>query len=313
MKIFVTGGTGFIGSYIVIELLRNGHEVTTLARNPGKISGFSSEKNLKIVQGEITEYELLDKLVKGFDAIIHVALNYTKNTAWEVVQDDTFPTIFLASKAAEKGVKHFIYTSSTAVNDNVYMLEEEKISDLNKQVFTNSKPHPTTFYGATKAASEIFLTALSYQSNMRVNIVRPGYTFGNPVVEGAPTQGDTRFHNMVNTVLRNEPVTVTKHDGTQFIFAGDLAKIFIALLYSDLNRRTFFGLSNKFITWEEIAFEAIIRFNSKSRLIIDDKGYSEDPVIFDVSEIKDSFDLDFNPFEKIIEHLDYYKNLELRL
>lgn len=37
MNIFLTGGTGFIGSYVALELIKQGHQVTTLARNQNKV------------------------------------------------------------------------------------------------------------------------------------------------------------------------------------------------------------------------------------------------------------------------------------
>jgi UDP-glucose 4-epimerase len=77
---------------------------------------------------------------------------------------------------------------------------------------------------------------------MKINIIRPGYTFGNPVIDGSSTQGDTRFHQIVKIALENRPITVVKNDGTQFIWAGDLAKLYIKILHSYVNRKTYFGL-----------------------------------------------------------------------
>lgn len=42
MKVFLTGGTGFIGSYVVMELLKNGHEITIFARNQNKVPSLNS-------------------------------------------------------------------------------------------------------------------------------------------------------------------------------------------------------------------------------------------------------------------------------
>jgi UDP-glucose 4-epimerase len=182
-------------------------------------------------------------LVDGQDACILVALNYTKQTGWEVLLDDTLPTVFLSDVAAKAKVQHFIYTSSTAANDSLYMAAESERDTTIKCVTVLTKQHPATFYGATKAASENYLMAQSYRSPLRVNIIRPGYTFGNPVVEGASTQSDPRFHNIVKDAVHNRPISVIKNDGSQFIWAGDLARLYLKVLHSDVNRKTYFGLS----------------------------------------------------------------------
>jgi UDP-glucose 4-epimerase len=310
MNILLTGGTGFIGSYVAMELIKNGHIVVILARNENKVPQLKKIKGIKMVGGDISDMNLLEKLIPGKDAVILVALKYTKQTGWEVLQDDTLPTVHISDIAAHAHVKHFIYTSSTAVNDNVYMLEQNKVDGLIKSVRTDTKQQPTTFYGATKAASENYLLAQSYQSSMRINIIRPGYTFGNPVIEGGSTQGDTRFHRIVKDALNNRPIAIIKNDGTQFVWAGDLAGLYIKILHGTVNRKIYFGLSKNFISWERIAKEAIIRCNSKSTVEIEDRNWCKDGTIFDVSDMKNDFDLEFNGWDKILEHLDYYITLE---
>jgi UDP-glucose 4-epimerase len=310
MNIFLTGGTGFIGSYVAMELIKQGHQVTTLARNQNKVPELRKIKQLEIIEGDITDTKLLERLVVGKDACILVALNYTKQTGWEVLTDDTLPTVFLSDAAAKAGVKHFIYTSSTAANDSLYMAPENEKDKTIKIVTVRTKQHPATFYGATKAASENYLMAQSYGSSMHINIIRPGYTFGNPVIEGASIQGDTRFHNIVKDALAQKPITVTKNDGTQFIWAGDLAKLYIKVLDSDVKRKTYFGMSKIFVSWHAIAKEAVKKCNSKSPVILEDKGWSDDGMTWDVSDMKNDFGLEFDPWEKIKEHLDYYIHLE---
>ena len=121
MNIFLTGGTGFIGSYVALELVKNGHNVTILARNKNKVPALKEIDKIDIIQGEITDNHILEKLIKGKDACILIALNYTKETGSEVLLDDTLPTVFISDIAVKNNVKHFIYTSSTSVNDNLYM------------------------------------------------------------------------------------------------------------------------------------------------------------------------------------------------
>jgi len=310
MNVFLTGGTGFIGSYVALELVAHGHQVTILARNPAKVPALAELPNIEIVPGDITDRDLLKELVQGRDACIHVALNYTKETGWEVLLDDTLPTVYLSDAAAEAEVQHLIYTSSTAVNDSLYSGAGESPEEQIKRATATTKQRPATFYGATKAASENYLMAQSYRSPMRVNIIRPGYTFGNPALPGGSTQADTRFRDIVRKAVRNEPIELIKHDGTQFIFAGDLAKLYSAVLHSDVNRRTYYGLGKDFVSWQAIAEEAVRRSGSTSEIRLEDRGWSDEPLMWDVSDMKADFGLEFAPWQEIGEHLDYYIELE---
>jgi UDP-glucose 4-epimerase len=190
------------------------------------------------------------------------------------------------------------------------MVEQNKIDGSIKCVYSNTKQHPATFYGATKAASENFLLAQSYNSKMRINFIRPGYTFGNPVIEGASTQGDSRFQQIVKDAVNDRAIHVVKNDGTQFIWAGDLAKLYLKVLQSGVNRRTYFGLSSNFISWDAIAKETIKRCGSNSTIEVEDRGWSDNITLFDVRDMKDDFSLEFDGWEKILEHLDYYIKME---
>jgi UDP-glucose 4-epimerase len=306
MNIFLTGGTGFIGSYVALEMAAQGHRVTILARNPGKVPALAEIPNVEIVPGAIADRPLLAELVKGRDAVIHVAVDYTKQTGWEVLLDDTLPSVYLSDMAAAAGVRHFIYTSSTAVNDSLYTgggsAPEEKI----KLCTAATKQRPATFYGATKAASENYLIAQSYLSPMRVNIIRPGYTFGVPALPGGSIKKDTRVRGIVHAAVANESITLTQNDGTQFIFAGDLAKLYTAVLNSNVNRKTYYGLSRDFISWDAIAQEAVNRSGSRSEVILEDKGWNADPQMWDVSDMKKDFGLEFDAWPAMQAYLDYW-------
>ena len=295
MNILLTGGTGFIGSYIVVEL--------------NKVPGLKKIKGIEIVEWKINDLDSLDKIVQGKDACIYVVLNYNDHSAHEMLLDDTLPTVNLADTCARLGVKHFIYTSSCAANDFVYKTETARIGGASKyNVYENTKQNPASYYGATKASTENFLNAISFETKMKINIVRPGFTFGNPVIEGATIYSDKRFVEMCRNAKEGKDIKVTKNDGTQFLWAGHLAEIYIKVLEQGVNRTMYFALSKYYISWEKIAVEVIKLFNSKSKLIVEDKGWGE-PIMFDVAAIKRDFNLEFDPWEKLIEHIEYFKNL----
>jgi UDP-glucose 4-epimerase len=207
-------------------------------------------------------------------------------------------------------MQHFLYTSSTPVNDSLYTGGGQSPEGRIKLATSATKQRSATFYGATKAASGNFLLAQSYLSPMRVNIIRPGYTFGNPALPGGHTQSDPHFRDIVRKPVANRPIAVIKNDGTQFIFAGDLGKLYSAVLQSSVNRKTYYSLGRNFISWQAAALEAVQRSGSRSEVRLEDKGWSDDGLVWDVSDMKQDFGLEFDAWPKIVEHLDYLIELE---
>jgi UDP-glucose 4-epimerase len=305
MNIFLTGGTGFIGSYILKALSEKGHIITVLARNPDKVPALKILPGVKMVEGEIDDADVIAESVKGKEVCIHVALHWGE-TAREMLLRDTYASVQLFELAVKAGVKEIIYTSSTAVNDWVYMDEISRAEGEKNTVFENTKARPVTNYGATKGATELYLNAIAFEHKIKCNIVRPGYTFGNPAVEGASMQSDLRFRKIVQSALLNTDIEVIRYDGTQFIWAGDLAKIYLATLESNVNGMMYFGLGNRFISWEKIAAEAKVKLNSRSKIVVNDLGWPEKPALFDVSAIQRDFGFSFDSWERIRKHIDYY-------
>jgi nucleoside-diphosphate-sugar epimerase len=72
MRVFVTGGTGHIGSYIIPELVAAGHEVTGLARSD-KAGDVVSALGAKVRRGDLSDLEGLKAAAAEFDGVIHVA------------------------------------------------------------------------------------------------------------------------------------------------------------------------------------------------------------------------------------------------
>ena len=70
-KIFVTGGNGFIGSFVVDELTKRRYKVKCLIQ-PKSCNIFSDE-NIEIVKGDLRNYQLINNAIKGTDVVIHIA------------------------------------------------------------------------------------------------------------------------------------------------------------------------------------------------------------------------------------------------
>ena len=119
MKTFVTGATGFIGTSIVRELLRDGREVRVLVRSASNLS------NLKGLDVEIWKGDLLDPTslrsgLKGCDVLYHAAADYrlwTRNSD-EMYRTNVGGTTAVLEAALENDVSRVVYTSSVGTLGN---------------------------------------------------------------------------------------------------------------------------------------------------------------------------------------------------
>src|SRR5438045_3715287 len=75
MKVFATGGTGFIGGEVVRQLRERGDEVVCLARNPAKAARIT-ELGCELVSGDLGDEGAIRKGMQGCDAVIHAAAVY---------------------------------------------------------------------------------------------------------------------------------------------------------------------------------------------------------------------------------------------
>jgi UDP-glucose 4-epimerase len=291
VKIMITGGTGFIGSYIVQELVDAGHSVTILARTPTKVAGFLGHDQIDFVTGTLTDRDAIRRSLVSADACIHVALGWG-DTAPEMAAADTLPSLTIFDEAVRAGATRIIYTSSIAV-----------FGDARPAINDHTMPRPRDYYGATKAAAEAYLLALGESTGVQVNVVRPGYTFGGPVTEGASIYTDVKLPGLVRAAKRGEPIRVAKDDGTQFIWAGDLARVYSAVLGSAHTRRLYTAVSTNFTAWADIARLAVEQCGSASVISEDEAGLDPADNRNDVSAIADDFGLRFDSTDRLREHV----------
>jgi nucleoside-diphosphate-sugar epimerase len=119
-NVLVTGGTGYVGSLLVPQLLELGHSVTvydTMFFGDEKL--FRPGPNLKCIKGDIRDAAKLADALKGVDAVINLAC-ISNDASFELdeklsttINLDAFEPMVIAAKKA--GVKRFIYASSSSV------------------------------------------------------------------------------------------------------------------------------------------------------------------------------------------------------
>ena len=153
MRVAIIGGTGFVGSYIVDELLRQGHDVSALVR-PGSEHKVRHSAAVRVVSGSVDSTASIGDLVSGCEAVIYcvgILREFPKKgITYESTQYDGVASTVDA--ALENGVRRFLLMSANGV----------KI--------------PGTRYQETKKRAEDRVFA----SGLDATIFRPSIIFGDP-------------------------------------------------------------------------------------------------------------------------------------
>ena len=178
MKVLVTGSAGFIGGYLVEELLRRGHEVVGLDNYSkyGKVvRSYDSHPSYTFVEGDARDTELLTGILKGCDHFVAGAamiggISYFHSYAYDLLA--TNERIIAASCDAAIAaygngpLQKVTYMSSSMVFESATEFPSHEGQQL--QV-----PPPLSSYGFQKLAVEYFAHAAHDQHGLPYTIVRP--------------------------------------------------------------------------------------------------------------------------------------------
>ena len=239
-KILVIGGAGFIGSFVVTELLKHPVKEVVIYDNFARGNKQYLEEQLKDERcsifpfgGDIRETDILDTAVQGKDYVISLAamwLLHCKDyprTAFNVNIAGTF-NVFEA--CVKHNVKKLIWSSSASVYGDALelpMTEEHPFNNKN-------------FYGASKIAGEAMATAFNDRYGLKIIGLRYMNVYGPHQDQTAAYTGVVPI--MLNKIEANEAPTING-DGSQaydFIYVEDVARANVQALLSDQD----FGMYN---------------------------------------------------------------------
>lgn len=162
MKVFVTGGTGFIGKNLILKLVTSGYEVTVLLRTKKSLP-----KKIKSVIGKLEEpATFIDELNKS-DILIHLA---AIRTNWGIKQK-VFPInsdILGLIIKPKTNLKYLIVTSSVYAFGSLSKLPADETHPLN----------PQDIYGQSKVRLEEITKKVSKKYNLPYSIIRPAIVYG---------------------------------------------------------------------------------------------------------------------------------------
>ncbi|MCX6938683.1 MAG: NAD(P)-dependent oxidoreductase [Verrucomicrobia bacterium] len=170
MKLFITGGTGFIGRHVVRQALADGHQVVALIR-PGSASALLETNGLSQIRYEMDQVP--SSALEGCDALIHLAAHGVVSgmNDWQMCfKVNVHQSLVLWIAAADAGIKRFVICGSC--------FEYGRSGEKYDFIPVTAPLEPTSAYAASKASATMAMTALSIQRNLKASIIRPFHVYG---------------------------------------------------------------------------------------------------------------------------------------
>jgi uncharacterized protein YbjT (DUF2867 family) len=225
MKVFVTGGTGFVGSYILRSLVKKGDSLIALVRKGSKPK--LAVNSVDVVYGDVMNPKELPKAMEGADAVISLVgiIREYRSKGITFYQTHYDGTRHVVDAARKVGIKRFIHMSSNGAGINA-----------------------NTPYQTSKWAAEEYVKA----SGLEWTIFRPSIIFGNPY-------GNTEFATQLAEIVRKAPIVPIFGDGKyqmQPVAVEDVAIAFSnAITISETIEKTYQLCGSKRLTYIELLNE----------------------------------------------------------
>ena len=209
MKMLITGGAGFIGSHLCDKYTKDGHTVLCLdnfmSGNLMNIRHLLDCRNFKLIKGDIRDFGLLQKIMRGVDVVFHLAAQVHVDRSYIEPQltyeVNVIGTQNILEVARLYDAKQIIYASTSEVYGSAQYVPIDEQHPLNA-------PHP---YGASKIAADRMCHAYIQTYGMNIPILRLFNTFG-------PRQRDIGYGGVISIFTRrvlNNMSPIIYGDGLQ--------------------------------------------------------------------------------------------------
>ena len=266
MKILVTGGAGFVGSHVAEYYAKRGDEVIVFDNlSRGKMLGKSVDgllynwnhlksnyDNVKLVKGDVRDFEKLKLSLSEVDAIIHTAAQVAVTSSLSDPRTDFEVNVlgtFNALEVARLSDAAVVYASTNKVYggnvNKIPVKEREKRYYFADERYRGGIPEDFPIdlcghspYGCSKLAADLYVQDYAHTYGLKTGVFRLSCIYGERQF-GVEDQGWVAW--FVIAALTNRPITIYG-DGKQvrdILYVKDLVKAFDAFINSNLKHEVF--------------------------------------------------------------------------
>lgn len=268
-SIFITGGAGFIANSLIKTYIEKNKIVVydNYSRDTLSGSGLSSHKNLKIVKGDVLDYDMLKNSMCGCDTVIHAAgiagIDTVVKNPVQTMNVNMIGTANALRAAHENGVSHrFVDFSTSEVFGSMAFRSSEGDATV-----AGSAGEARWTYAVSKLAGEHLAHAYYRQHHLPVVTVRPFNIYG-------PGQtGEGAIQIFIKRALRDEPLRIDG-DGNQiraWCYIDDFIDCLVRCIEDERAVGESFNIGNAraVITVLGLAQTVLRVLNSKSKIVFD--------------------------------------------
>jgi nucleoside-diphosphate-sugar epimerase len=171
MKLFLTGGTGFIGSNFINQAHSAGHSIVAIRRSFGSKPRVELEKEPTWVSGTLDNDFKMH--LEGCDVFVHLA-SHSTNPPYDSLANclywNVYASMLLAEQALEVGIKNYLLTGSC--------FEYGTSADLYPKIPTSAPLKPLLSYPISKAAASISFEGFCAEHSLKVKLCRLFQVYG---------------------------------------------------------------------------------------------------------------------------------------
>jgi UDP-glucose 4-epimerase len=280
MKVLVIGGSGFIGSHLVDELIDKGWAVAVLDFQERRYG--SIPPSVKFIRGDINQAYLVREALTGVDIVFHLAWATIHETSNEDptadISANLIPSIQLFEACQRMGVRRVVFTSS---GGTVYGQAQTL------PIRENHPQNPLNGYGITKLAAEKYLQMFHHLHGLDYAILRPSVPYG-PRQNPMGRQGAVAV--FLYRISRGLPITLWG-DGSvsrDYFYISDLVQALIAAAVRDMGPERVFNIGGP----KEISLLQLINYvektiDKKARVeYLPGRKFDASRIILDTSQAK---------------------------
>ena len=287
MNILVTGGNGFVGTYLVKKLSGMGNNIIVYSqftrKNPFFEELVKNNSNIDCIQGDITNYKSISSACKNADVIFHLAAA-VGDDAQKTFLINGMGTLNVLEAARQESIKRVIFASTAYVYGSPKYLPIDEKHPVS----------PNSYYGISKLVGELYCKYYYKNYGVDIVILRFASIYGKGIENSYPMKAISIF---LRAILKDEAITIYG-SGNQFrdyVYIDDVVDAFINAMKRDVSGNVFNIAGGVKVTTMELARMMIkiadkdIKLNKK----ITKNNDTQDNYVFEITKAKRL--LDFRP------------------